>query len=81
MVGRMTSETIGSQLTRGMGFMTIGAVRNLAVDIMAEGTGLLGMGALIVGKILSGALMAGETSILHIICQVQGKGFMWIGMT
>jgi len=35
---------------------------------MAEGTGLLGMSANIVGKILSRALMTGEARLLDISC-------------
>ena len=80
MVGRMASQTIGGHLTLGMGLMTIGTIRNLAMGLVAEGTRLLGMGAYIVGKILPRTLMTSKTSLLDIIGQVQGKGFMWIGM-
>jgi hypothetical protein len=80
MVGRMTSQTIRGHLARGMGFMTIRAIRDLAVYLMAESTGLLGMGAYEVGKILSRTIMTGKARLLDITRQMEGKGFMWIGM-
>jgi hypothetical protein len=80
MMSWMASQAIWGHLARGMGLMAIGAVRDLAVDLVAEGTGLLRMGACIVGKILSRALMACKTRLLDISCQVKDKGFMRIGM-
>jgi hypothetical protein len=67
MVRRMATETITGQLSFGMGLMAHGTIRDLAVNLMAEGTGLLCVGTLIIGKILARSLMAGETRLFHII--------------
>ena len=50
------------------------------MNIMAEGTGLLGMSANIVGKILSRTFMTGEARLLDIASKIQVKWFMWIGV-
>ncbi|KPJ97364.1 MAG: hypothetical protein AMJ60_11550 [Desulfobacterales bacterium SG8_35] len=76
MMRRMTTKTITGQLTCGMGLMAHGTIRDLAVDLMAESTGLLCMGTLIIGKILARALMACEACLFNIIRQVQGQRFM-----
>ena len=46
MVGRMASQTIRGHLALGMGFMALETIRDLAVYLMAERTGLLCMGLL-----------------------------------
>ena len=80
MVGRVAAQAVAEYLTLGVRFMALGALWNLTVNIMAEGTGLLGMFALVVGEILSRTLMAGQTGILDIGGQMQGKGLMGIGV-
>jgi hypothetical protein len=59
-----------------MGFMTCGTVRNLAMHLVAEGAGLFCMSALVIGKILPRALMAGQTGLFYITGKAQGQGFM-----
>ena len=76
----MTSQAIGGYLALSMRFMTLGAIRNLTVNLVAEGTRLLGMGTCKVGKILSRAFVTGKTRLLDITGQMQGKGCMRIGM-
>jgi hypothetical protein len=76
MMRRMAAETITGQLACNMGLMALGAIRNLTVYLMAEGAGLLCVGTLIIGEILSRALMAGEARLFHIRCQVQSQWFM-----
>ena len=64
-----------------MGFMALGAVRDLAVYFVAERTGLFGMGGLVIGEVLARPLMAGETRFFYVIGKVQGQWFMGIGVT
>ena len=76
MMRGLAAKTVARHLPFGMRFMTLGTVGDLAVDFMAEGTGLLGMGALIVDKILPRAFMARETWLFYIIGEIQGKRLM-----
>ena len=78
MMGRVTAKAVTGDLALGMGFMAIGAVRDLTVHFVAEGTGLLGMGAGVFFEILARALMAGETRPCYIIGKVQRQGLMGI---
>ena len=73
MMGRMTAKAVTGDLAFGMGLVALGAVGYLTVDLVTEGTGLLGMGAFIVGKILAWAFMAGEARLFYIISQMQGQ--------
>ena len=80
MMGRMATQTVTGNLLRSMGFMTVGAIGDPAVDLMAERTGLLCMGALKIGKILTWSFMAGKARLFDIIGKIQGKRLMGIGM-
>ena len=80
MVRGMAPETVTGYLAFNMRLVALGAVRNLAVDIMTEGAGLLCMGTFVISKILARTLMAGEAGFLDIIGKVQGQGFMGIGV-
>ena len=80
MMGRMATQTVTGNLLRSMGFMTLGAIGDLAVDLMAERTGLLGMGALKIGKVLTWSFMAGKARLFYIIGKMQGKRLMGVGM-
>jgi hypothetical protein len=51
------------------------------MHFVAEGTGLLGMCTFVIGKILSRALVTGKARFFHIICKMQGKRFMRVGVT
>lgn len=77
---RMTAKTVTGDLAGGMRFMTLGAVRDLAVHIMTEGAGLLGMGGLIIGEILARTFVTRETRFLDVIGKIQGQRFMRVGM-
>ena len=76
MMRRMAAKTVARHLPFSMRFMTLGTVRDLTVYFMAEGTGLLGMGTLIIDKILPRAFMARETRFFYIIGEIQGKRLM-----
>jgi len=80
MVGRMAAQAVRAHLALGMRFMALGTIRYLAVYLMAEGTELLRMGTLIIGKVLTGPFMAGKTGIFYIRGKIQGKWLMRIGM-
>jgi len=76
MMCRMAAEAVTGHLTLGMGLMAHGTVRDLAVNCMTEGAGLLSMSTFIIGEILSRSLMAGKTRLFNIVGKVQGQGFM-----
>ena len=80
MMGRMATQTIRGHLTLCMGFMTLETIRDLAVYFMAERTGLLRMGTLVIGEILTGAFVTGEARFFYVIGKMQGKWLMGIGM-
>jgi len=80
MMSRMAAETVTGNLAFDMGFMALGTVRDLAMDLVAERTGLFGMGTLVIGKILARALMAGETRFFDVRSKVQGQRFMRVGV-
>ena len=73
MMGRMTAEAVTGNLAFSMGLMAIRAIRNFAMHIMTESTGLLSMGTFIVGKILARAFMAGKTGLFYIHRQDAGQ--------
>ncbi len=50
------------------------------MHLVTECTELLGMGAFIVGKVLSRAFMACKARLFYIIGKMQGKRFMGIGV-
>lgn len=81
MMCRMAAETVTGHLPLSMGLMALGTIGNLAVDLMAEGTGFFGMGTFIVGEILARPLMAGKACILNIGSQVEGQWFMRVRVT
>jgi hypothetical protein len=70
MMGRMTAEAVTGNLAFSMGLMAIRAIRNFAVHIMTESTGLLSMGTFIVGKILARSLMAGKAGLFYVISKI-----------
>jgi hypothetical protein len=78
MMGRMAAQAVTGELAFRMGLMALGAVRDLAMDLVAEGTGLLGMGTFIIGEILPRALMTGEAGLFYIRGKVQRQGLMRI---
>ena len=80
MVGRMACQAVAEDLPLGMRFMALGAFGDLAVDLVAEGAGLFGVLARVIGEILSRTLMAGQAGILDVGGQAQGQGFMGIGV-
>ena len=80
MMRRVTTQTVTCNLLRNMGFMTFGAIGDLAVYLMTERTGLLRMGALKIGKVLTWSFMAGKARLFYIIGKIQGKRLMGIGM-
>ena len=51
-MGRVATQTVTGNLLCSMWFMTHKTIGDLAVYLMAERTGLFGMAALIIGKIL-----------------------------
>jgi len=79
-VGRMAAQTIADNLALDMGLMTLGAFGNLAVNLVAERTILLGMLARVIGKILSRTFMACQAGILNIRGKMQGQRLMGVGM-
>ena len=81
MMGRMAGQTVTGHLAFSMGLMAGGTIRNLAMYIMTESTGLLCMGTFIIGKILTRSFVAGKARIFYIIGKIEGKGLMGIGMT
>ena len=81
MMDRMTAKAVTGHLALGMWFMAPGTVRDLTVHLMAEGTGLLGMGTFIVGKILSRTLMTGQAWLFYIIGKIERQRLMRVGMT
>jgi len=81
MMGRMAAQTVAGNLTGCMRFVALGTIRDLAVDLMAEGAGLLGMGRLVIGEILARSFVTGETRFPDVIGKVQGQWFMRIGVT
>lgn len=81
MMGRMTAKTVRCCLGCLMGIMTVGTFRDFPMHIMAECTGLFGMGAFIIGKILPRPFMTGQTRRLYVLTQIQRQRFMGIGMT
>jgi len=66
MMGRMTAEAVAGHLVFGMGFMAVRTVRDLTMHFVAEGTGLLRMGTLVICKILSRPRMTGQAGFLDI---------------
>ena len=66
MMGRMTTEAVTGHLAFGMGLVAVCTVRDLAMHLVAEGTGLLGMGTLVFVKILSRPRMTGQAGFLDI---------------
>ncbi len=80
MMGLMTTETVNHGLAGGMGIMTLGTVRDLAMGLMAEIAGLLRMLARVLGKLLSLLLMTGQTGLNNIACKNDGQRVMGIGM-
>jgi len=50
------------------------------MHLVTECTGLLGMGAFIIGKVLSRLFMTGKTGSLYIIGKIERQWFMGIGM-
>ena len=81
MVGRMTGKTVGHDLALGMGLVTPGAIGNLAMLLMTEVTGLLGVLARILGKLLALLLMAGQTFLDPLTLKYDTQGVMGINMT
>ena len=67
----MTGQTVGHYLAGSMGLMALGAIRDPAVDIMAERTGLLGMHALVIIQFLALLLVAGQAGGNKIIGKLQ----------
>ena len=80
MVGRMTAKAITGYLILSMRFMAHGTIGDLAVYLVAECTGLLCMGALVIGKVLTWSFMAGKARLFYIIGKVQCKRLMGVGM-
>jgi hypothetical protein len=80
MMSWMATKTVAGYLGRFMWLMTSGTIGDLAVHLMTEGTGLLGMCTLIGGKILPRSLMACKAWLFYVIGKIQGKGLMGIGM-
>jgi hypothetical protein len=80
-VGRVTAEAVACKLFSDMGLMAVGTVGDAAVDIVAEGAGLLGMSTFVPGKILARPLVAGETRPLDVTGKFQGQRFMGVGVT
>ncbi len=76
----MASEAVRGHLALSMGFMTLGTIGDLAVYFMTERTGLLGMCAFIIGKVLARALMTGKARLFYIIGKMQGKRLMGVGV-
>ena len=66
MMRRMAAKAVAGQLACGMGLMTLGTIRDLAVDLVTEGTGLLCMVTLIIGEILARSLMTGKAGLFYI---------------
>ena len=81
MMGRMATQTVTGHLFNSMRFVTTGTIGDLAMYLMAESTGLLGMGTLIIGKILAWFFMACKACLFYITSHIQGKRFVGIGMT
>ena len=81
MMGRMAAKTVTGYLAFGMGLMAVCAFRNLAMRFMAVGAGQFGMSALIVGKILSRAFMAGQTGLFQIVGKMEYQGLMGVRVT
>jgi hypothetical protein len=81
MVRRMTTKAITGHLACGMGLMTAGTVRNLTMNLVAEGAGLFGMRALVLSKILPRTLMTGQARLFYVSSQMQGQWFMGVGVT
>ena len=76
----MATKAVTRHLAFSMRFMTLGTIGDLAVYFMAERTGLLGMCAFIIGKVLARALMTGKTRLFYIIGKMQGKRLMGVGV-
>ena len=66
MMGRMATKTVTGHLAFGMGLVTICTIRDLAMHLVTEGAGLLGMGTTVIGKILPRPLMTGQAGFLDI---------------
>lgn len=80
MMGRMTTKTVSGNLTGGMRLMALATVRDLAMDIVAEGTGLLGMGAFVAGEILARTFVAGQAGLLDVSGEVECQRLMGVGV-
>jgi hypothetical protein len=76
MMCRVAAKAITGYLALGMGLMTLRTIGDLAMHFMAESTGLLSMGTLIIGEILPRALMTGKARLFNITGKVQGQRFM-----
>ena len=81
MVGRVAGQTIIHGLSLGMRFMALETLGNLAMSIMAEGTGLLGMRTGIIVEFLPLLFMTGQTGTGYIIGKIQIKWLMRVGVT
>ena len=80
MMGRVAAQAVTDHLALDMRLVTRGAFGDLAVDLVAERTILLGMHAWVIGKVLTRTIMAGQTGVLDIGSKMQGQGLMGIGV-
>jgi hypothetical protein len=81
MMGRMAAKAVAGNLTFNVWFVALGTIGDLAMDFVTEGTVLLGMGGLVVSKILTRTFMAGKAGILNVVSKMQGQRFMRVGVT